>query len=402
MTRIPQGRSVRFPASEDAPVSERTTRRRPATPRLALLFLAAFLGACDDQLLPPAIDGPDGETVYYATAIPRGNGTYNAGSTFTVPSSGTAPATPFHNDMMVCRPRNGRALFLRPDPLQGGLVLCLRNLSDQTQLWEHLIRPEEVFYSADLSEDGRMIVYSFLYLLFPNPEPYIALFDTQGSGQCLKLSVGTVPVDEQGNYQGPTFAPDDSRVAVVAADQYGKCSVLILNMKPPNVSMTALTPGNVSYIVGTAVSWSPGGDSIAFVGQHYSGQRNIYVMEVGPSIQAQDAVPLLDDNSTLTPACPVWSPNGGAIAFVASSRTGQSDIWTVGSTGSGLRRITSTPDISEASVQWSPGGTKLLSLVIPAGIAQIYNANGILEVLNPDGSNVVPIGYDVNRGFWGN
>ncbi len=55
---------------------------------------------------------------------------------------------------------------------------------------------------------------------------------------------------------------------------------------------------------------------------------------------------------------PQWSPDGKQIAF-DSDRSGNYDIWTINSDGSGLRQITDDPDSAFVNATWSPDGTQL-------------------------------------------
>ena len=55
---------------------------------------------------------------------------------------------------------------------------------------------------------------------------------------------------------------------------------------------------------------------------------------------------------------PVWSPDGRRIAFVSSTRSGDSDVWVMQSDGANL--VDLTPDgLAEGSPAWSPNGREL-------------------------------------------
>lgn len=62
---------------------------------------------------------------------------------------------------------------------------------------------------------------------------------------------------------------------------------------------------------------------------------------------------------------PAWSPDGKRIAF-SSARQGSSDIWTVGSDGRGLVRLTEASG-AETSPAWSPDGRELAYVSTEAG-----------------------------------
>jgi TolB protein len=95
-----------------------------------------------------------------------------------------------------------------------------------------------------------------------------------------------------------------------------------------------------------------------------------YRIYVGP----KDQVALTPD--TFEVGAPDWSPDGRRIAF-SRSDGGPSDIWTVRRDGSGLKRLTNTPSVSEGVPVYSPdGGT----------IAFIRGPEGDIYLMNPDGT----------------
>ena len=88
---------------------------------------------------------------------------------------------------------------------------------------------------------------------------------------------------------------------------------------------------------------------------------------------------------------PEWSPDGSKIAF-CSDRAGTGlDIYTINLDGTGLTRITNTPDYVEWCPRYSPDGTKLVC----------YSGNTTpqkqIAVMNADGTNRVLIGPDIAR-----
>jgi len=86
---------------------------------------------------------------------------------------------------------------------------------------------------------------------------------------------------------------------------------------------------------------------------------------------------------------PVWSPDGGRLAFVSDSSFswedgGDRDIFTSDAAGSSLRRLTRTPEL-EGSPTWSPDGRRLAftvtsALDAPRPVSEIW-------VMNADGTD---------------
>jgi Tol biopolymer transport system component len=77
---------------------------------------------------------------------------------------------------------------------------------------------------------------------------------------------------------------------------------------------------------------------------------------------------------------PSWSPDGRQLVFQSDrSGTGDWDIYLVRWDGLGLTRLTSGPDIDQDPA-WSPDGTKIA-----------FVRNGLIHVMNPDGSGVTQL-----------
>lgn len=85
---------------------------------------------------------------------------------------------------------------------------------------------------------------------------------------------------------------------------------------------------------------------------------------------------------------PSWSPEGTLIAFI-SDRSGNRDIWTVRPDGTGLRQVTTTPDIQEAHVDWSPDGTRVGYDACRSATFPCPGTTPDYEILtaDPDGTN---------------
>ncbi len=69
----------------------------------------------------------------------------------------------------------------------------------------------------------------------------------------------------------------------------------------------------------------------------------------------------------------------GRIAF-ASNREGNWELYTINPDGTGLTRLTNTPDAQEYWPAWSPNGTFI-------AFVSLIDGNYDIEVMNPDGAN---------------
>lgn len=138
-------------------------------------------------------------------------------------------------------------------------------------------------------------------------------------------------------------------------------------------SILDISAGDSEFVtaIGGEPSWSPDGRLLAVASSEPDGQLNIVDLET------------LDELTVITlpgsVSSPAWSPDGSEIAFVWDGLGGYSDLYTVGTDGSGLRRITDGPGAGSPS--WSPDG---LYLAFSTGT---YHGSGIF-VVRRDGTGL--------------
>ena len=89
-------------------------------------------------------------------------------------------------------------------------------------------------------------------------------------------------------------------------------------------------------------SWSPTGDTIAFVA-NYTGNDEIWLLPAGGGEARQ-----LTYNNWEWDKHPTWSPDGKEIAFF-SNRTGKRQIWVMGADGSAQHNIS-----NNGYEEWDP------------------------------------------------
>jgi serine/threonine protein kinase len=115
---------------------------------------------------------------------------------------------------------------------------------------------------------------------------------------------------------------------------------------------------------------APDGDQIAFLSDS-GGHSNLWVI----SAQSRDLRQItFEDDAAVSVGVPVWSPDGGSIAFVSSKGLTGLDfgIWLVNPDGSNLRKL-ATPGFGMA---WSPDGTSLYYVDGSAGAVRKIAASG--------------------------
>ena len=113
-------------------------------------------------------------------------------------------------------------------------------------------------------------------------------------------------------------------------------------------------------ISATTPAWSGATQQLAFTGTNRSGYQDIHVAQADQENTAQ----ILVTSTTLFPEesrerQPAWSVDGTMIAFAADSGGTSFDIWIINADGTGLQRLTNTPEINEFSPTWSPDGTRI-------------------------------------------
>jgi Tol biopolymer transport system component len=98
--------------------------------------------------------------------------------------------------------------------------------------------------------------------------------------------------------------------------------------------------------------WSPDGGRIAFEST-VDGKRSIWVMQA----DGQGLRRLTDVAGSASDSGPSWAPAGDRIVY-ASDKDGNSEVYIVGADGSGARRLTDNP-AADGFPAWSPDGSRI-------------------------------------------
>jgi Tol biopolymer transport system component len=226
----------------------------------------------------------------------------------------------------------GSAPFRRPDPLPGnGLITFgLNDLGNRPYTTVHVVAPEGRNDATigpgngqTFSADGNVLAY----WAGPWPDQVLTIVPSDGS------PVRDVPGIEA---TSPiALSPDGSRIA------------WFKRIRPIEASEQGGSVGSVGSISELWVSPTDGGP----------GQRL-----VPPS-----------DDPLVSYSFPVWSPDGGSIAFAAGrSVIGGESVWgyreaihVVGADGSDHRVLTDHPGSDSASLAWSPDGRYVTYTALP-------------------------------------
>jgi Tol biopolymer transport system component len=173
------------------------------------------------------------------------------------------------------------------------------------------------------------------------------------------------------------WSPDGRRIAV---SSYGFASYELYTIRPDGTGKKVLAK-DLSNDVQPA--WSPDSRRIVFVrtcevpercmnfpDTRRDGDGELYVIRADGGRQRPVArTPAVESD-------PRWSPNGRAIVFVSTTRSG-SNIAVIKPDGKGLRLLTASR--SDGDPQWSPDGRRVAFTSVRDGNSEIY-------VMNADGS----------------
>lgn len=198
-------------------------------------------------------------------------------------------------------------------------------------------------------------------------EPDIWVMNANGSGQ-------TNLTDSPGIYDAdPTWSPNGEKIAFTTTRDEN-FEIYVMNADDGTEQTNLTNDGSTD----TDPAWSPNGSFIAF-SSNREGSYNIYVMNL------EDGTLTQLTSTDYSDRAPAWSPDGSQIAFIRFkiSEPRILDVFTINvSDGSGLTNITSTYEVIEAGVAWSPDDMQLVYGQGTDSVASNYN----LTIKSADGS----------------
>jgi Tol biopolymer transport system component len=163
-----------------------------------------------------------------------------------------------------------------------------------------------------------------------------------------------VTSDPGGDDCAGDYSPDGKRIVFIRADD---TVFALFTVKLDGSGLRQITPSGMALNFNCG-SWSPQGNEIVFSAHvpDSTYRSTIWVVHSDGTGLRQIPVPgcggLSSDTTSIGCFNPSWSPDGQKIVFGRQVDSQPRDIYTVNADGSGLFRVTNTPDIEEFSADW--------------------------------------------------
>jgi Tol biopolymer transport system component len=216
---------------------------------------------------------------------------------------------------------------------------------------------------------------------FTNGDSQVVLMDLQ-TGNVTSLTAGF-----PGEYYRPVWSPDGNRLAMREEISMDGGGIAVMTVGMESGRPVGSLPSELYHGFSDGPTWSPLGASVAFVTTEGGGgwKASFTDLEGGPTVR----LPGIPQNATDL----AWSPDGAWIAFTYYDNPSEQikDLYKIHPDGTGLTRLTNTPDSDEDGPAWSPDGLQIAysgrSRGETVGPRDIYR-------MNADGSGVARVTSD--------
>ncbi|MGB7539370.1 MAG: NBR1-Ig-like domain-containing protein [Anaerolineales bacterium] len=214
-----------------------------------------------------------------------------------------------------------------------------------------------------------------------NGDSQVVLMDLQ-TGNVTSLTAGFA-----GEYYRPVWSPDGGRLAMREEISMDGGGIAVMTVGMEGGRPSGSPPSELYHGFADGPTWSPHGASVAFVSTSGGGSWTAYLkdLEGGPTVR----LPGIPQHATDL----AWSPDGTWIAFSYYDNPSEQikDIYIIHPDGTGLTRLTNTPDADEDGPAWSPDSRQIAfsgrSRTGTVGPRDIFR-------MNVDGTNVARVTAD--------
>ena len=185
----------------------------------------------------------------------------------------------------------------------------------------------------------------------------------------------------------PSWSPDGNTIAFIG--QYGSSSADVFTFNPGSTTPGAVEALDVSNTPGQTENplppqWSPDSSHLAYGAQYDSNTppnpgNEVYV---SPADGTSDPVPLGSD--TVAERHPTWAPDGARVAFIRSG----AGIYVQSSTGSPAATFL-TGSSGTLGPNWSPDGSRIATIYSPASsyTVRVIRTDGSGSFVDPGSSS---------------
>ncbi len=182
-----------------------------------------------------------------------------------------------------------------------------------------------------------------------NNDSQVVLMDLQ-TGNVTSLTAGS-----GGSYYRPVWSPDGSRLAMREDITMDGGGIAMMDVRLEGGRPAGSAPVELFHGFADGPTWAPDGSRVAFVSTHESGTWNAYTVDLLGSAPVR--IPGIPPHATDL----AWSPDGTWIAFANYDNPSEQidDIYIIHPDGSGLTRLTNTPDSDEDGPAWSPDSRQI-------------------------------------------
>ncbi len=218
-------------------------------------------------------------------------------------------------------------------------------------------------YTPEWSPDGQKLAFANTVSGFNDD---IFVMNADGSGQ---TNVTNNPAHDF----DPAWSPDGTKIVFASSRDTGDINYAqIFAMNADGSGVTRLTTER-----SWAPAWSPDGTKIAYV-SHPASTTDL--VTINPDGSGRSA-PLASFNDSFGGIQSIdWAPGGNKLALDNYSGSGDADIYTVNSDGTGLTNLTNNGNAGyDVSPGWSPDGTRIAFSHFQSGSINIWT-------MNPDGT----------------
>lgn len=255
----------------------------------------------------------------------------------------------------------------------------------------------EFFSKVSWSPDGETVAFSGIvgFRDGDDHEPIRRIFLVRADGSGLRRVKGT------NGAQGPIFSPDGHTIAFTRRVERETPTKVGGKLREHGFSGSSIWV--IDVLTGTQRQLTPWREELRYSASSFSpdGSTLLATYEDPLFLAEPQPVALALDGSGQRRifndgAEPVYSPDGSRIAFVRrierfGDEAGEDiDLFVVNADGSGIRRLTRTPDRTELYPSWDPSGERLAYIRFSAANieAAAFGAGDALMQINADGTCV--------------